>query len=394
MRVLIATVVHTPLDARIHRRQIAALLADGIQVTYLAPWSATGTERPPRTTSLTALEVPRAVGRQRGQALRAARRLIRRTGPDHDLILLHDPELLLTVIGRTKALPPVVLDVHEDTAASLLDRPWIPPVLRRPAGTAIRCTERWAERNVHLILAEHSYQHRFARRHPVVPNVPPRPGHEPPPPGARRVVYLGRIATSRGARELLELARRLHQELEFELIGPVDQDLSELVADAVDRRHIRWTGFLPNEAALERIEGALAGLSLIHPQPNHDGSLQTKILEYASRRLPVITTDLSVSGPFVRDQGIGLVVPPYDVDTTASALLRLRDDEAMRNAMADRGYALIRDELNWDLEGPRFTAFVRAWADQRDAVRSRRGSPARSAPGGKLTLARRFPRRH
>ncbi len=362
VRVLVATVVHTPLDARIHRRQIGALLSDGIEVTYLAPWSATGTDRPPRTASLTTLDVPRAVGRRRGQALRAARRLVHRIGPDHDLILLQDPELLLTVIGGIKLLPPVVLDVHEDTAASLLDRAWVPPVLRRPAGTVIRCSERWAERNLQLILAEHSYQHRFARRHPVVPNVPPRPGHLPPPPGTRRVVYLGRIAASRGARELLELARRLHREFEFELIGPVDQDISELLAAAVQRGHVRWTDFLPNDAALERLEGALTGLSLIHPQPNHDRSLQTKILEYASRRLPVITTDLAVSGPFVRDRGIGLVVPPYDVDATMAALRRLRDDEVTRNAMADRGYALVRDELNWDLEGPRFVARVRAWA--------------------------------
>lgn len=394
MRVLVVTVVHTPLDARIHRRQIAALAAQDVEVTYAAPWSATGTERPLATRWLVPLDLPRAVGRRRGRPLRAARRLIRRLGPEHDLILLHDPELLLAVLGRINALPPVVLDVHEDTAASLLDRAWVPPVLRRPAGAVIRLSERWAERKLHLILAEHSYQHRFTRRHPVVPNVPPRPQDLPPPPGERRVAYLGRIATSRGARELLELARRLHHELEFELIGPVDRELSGLVADAVARGHVRWTDFLPNEAALQRLEGALAGLSLIHPQPNHDGSLQTKILEYASRRLPVVTTDLTVSGPFVRDHGIGLVVPPYDVDAAATALLQLRDDAALRTAAADQGYALVRDQLNWDVEGPRFVAQLKAWTNQRDHGGSRPNSPGRPSTDGKLKRTRRFPRRH
>ena len=40
---------------------------------------------------------------------------------DGVLILLHDPELALSVTGRLSDLPPVVLDVHEDLAGSLQD---------------------------------------------------------------------------------------------------------------------------------------------------------------------------------------------------------------------------------------------------------------------------------
>lgn len=365
MRVLVVTVVHTPLDARIHHRQIRALRGAGIEVSYAAPWSATGTSRSAAAEGVSALDLPRAAGRHRVAALRFARRLIRTSAPRHDLILLHDPELLLAVAGQLRRLPPVVLDVHEDTAASLIDRPWLPTPFRPTAAVAVRLLERWAERRLHLLLAEAAYQDRFRAQHPFVPNVPPRPVDLPPPPGDDRVVYLGRIARSRGADEILTAAGELHREFRFELIGAVDTDVEPALRSAVAAGHVTWSGFVPNHEALGRLDGAMAGLSLVHPQPNHDGSLQTKVLEYLSRRVPVVTSDLAVTGPFVREHQVGLTVPPYDTQATVRALRRLRDDRAARVAMADRGFDLVCDELNWEVASEPFVRQLMAWADAR-----------------------------
>jgi hypothetical protein len=60
----------------------------------------------------------------------------------------------------------VIWDVHEDTAAALGTKAWLPCPLRPPAAVAVHTAERMAERYVHLILAEHGYVTRFARPHP------------------------------------------------------------------------------------------------------------------------------------------------------------------------------------------------------------------------------------
>ena len=362
MHVLVMTIVHHPLDARIHHRQIRALVEAGHAVSYAAPWSSTGVEASAAIDGIELLDLPRAVGRHRFRALRAARRLLARSGRDYDLVLLHDPELLLAVWGQLRRLPAVVFDVHEDSAASLIDRPWVPRLLRPGASWALRRLESWAERRVDLLLAEASYQERFRRSHPFVPNVPPRPTGMPPQPGGTRVVYLGRIARSRGALELLELADRLVGPYELELIGQADPDVEPLIREAARSGKLTWHGFLPNELALQRIEGAMAGLSLVHPQPNHAGSLQTKVLEYLSRRVPVISTELAVTGPFIREHQVGFTVPPGDVEAVAVALERLHGDERERRAIADRGFALVRDELNWDVAGHRFVNTLEAAA--------------------------------
>src|SRR5690606_16009188 len=138
--VLVVTVVHHPDDARIRHRQIQALLEAGWRVTYAAPFADYGLTRPVGVPGLDPVELPRASGRHRLPALRAARRLLRERAPRHDVVLLHDPELLLALGGLS--LDHVVWDVHEDTAAALEVRPWVPDPLRRPAAWAVRALER------------------------------------------------------------------------------------------------------------------------------------------------------------------------------------------------------------------------------------------------------------
>ena len=114
---------------------------------------------------------PAALGRPVAgpRRVRAARAEYKRLRDDVDITLLHDPELLLAVAGG-HGKRPVVWDVHEDTAAALGLKAWMPRPLRRPFAAAVHAAEAGAERSVHLLLAEHGYVDRFRRLHPVVPN--------------------------------------------------------------------------------------------------------------------------------------------------------------------------------------------------------------------------------
>ena len=179
MRVVVCTIVHHPADARIYHRQIRALLDAGHEVRYIAPVGLQdfGSERAGPSLQLTA--VPRAAGRRRAGAIIAARSALTEHAAGADLMLIHDPELLLALPSRRRR-PPVIWDVHEDTAAALGTKPWLPRPLRPPAAVAVHTAERMAERYVHLILAERGYVTRFAQPHPVVPNttyVPDVPAH-------------------------------------------------------------------------------------------------------------------------------------------------------------------------------------------------------------------------
>ena len=365
MRVAVGTIVHHPADARIYHRQIRALLEAGHQVTYIAPvdWENFSSER--SSPQLQVIPVPRAVGRRRLGALVAARKALARHAADADLILIHDPELLLALPARRRR-PPTVWDVHEDTAAALSTKPWLPRPLRPATALATRAAERGAERRVHLILAEQGYVQRFRRPHPVVPNTTYVPETAPPPAPAgegQRVVYLGHLSPDRGVAEMIDLAGLLRPHgITVELIGPADARARALIEPAQAGGLIRWAGFVPNDQAMPMVDGALAGLSLLHDEPNFRHSLPTKVVEYMARGVPVVTTPLPAAAELAIRHECGFVVPFGDARAAADAVLELAGDASLRAKMGSRGHEAARRALGWPADARAFVAQLEAWA--------------------------------
>lgn len=355
---LIVTVVHDPQDARIRYRQLRSLLDAGHDVTYAAPFAAYGRTPPD---DVRPLDLPRAVGRRRLRALGSAWALVRREGPRHDVVLLHDPELLLT-LPRARGLPAVVWDVHEDTAAAVGMKHWIPAPLRRGAAWLVLRAERLAERHVHLTLAEYGYVDRFARRHPVVPNTVPVPIAEPPLPRADRVVYLGRITRERGGLEMVSLARSLPPGVRLELVGPADADVRAAVEAAAASGALTWHGFVPNDVALGIVQGAAVGLSLLHDQPNYAHSRFTKLMEYMANGVPVVTTANPAAAAMVQQYDAGLVVPFDDPAAVAGAVRRLIEDSELRERLGRNGRLAAVADLDWHVSGAEFVAQLERWA--------------------------------
>ncbi|MEU3954283.1 glycosyltransferase [Streptomyces achromogenes] len=370
MRILVVTVVHHPEDARILHRQIAALREHGHEVVYAAPFAARGALPRPYVEGV---DLPRAAGRDRRAALRAARVLLAERGPAADVILLHDPELLLALPGtlrrlrRAGAVPVTVWDVHEDTAAALAMKGWVPRPLRPPLRAAVRAAERLAERRLRLLLAEDAYQDRFRRGHPVVPNLATPPPGPPPPPGDDRVVYLGQLSRARGALDLIDLARLLGPAVRVEVIGTADPEVRDALAAADREGVLRWYGFLPNDRALARLSGALAGLSLLHDQPNYRHSRPTKVVEYMAHGVPVVTTPTPLAAELVERHGCGLVVPYGDPPAAATAIRRLADDTRLRLRAARQGRQAAVSELNWRHRAADFVDLLELWVKEETA---------------------------
>ncbi|MGH3279242.1 MAG: glycosyltransferase [Trebonia sp.] len=391
MRVVVCTVVHHPADARIYYREIQALLNAGHDVTYIAPhgetagtrgaWQAAVLENqqddPERLAAspgpapvtpgagghrgtLRTVTVPRASGRRRLGALRAAKAAMAAQAAGADLLLVHDPELLL-VLPAKRRRPPTVWDVHEDTAAALTTKAWLPAWLRPVAAGGVTGAEHLAERRLHLILAEHGYNDRFTGTHPVVPNTTDVPEAAAPPSGPKRVVYLGHLSPDRGSREMTELGRLLKPHgIAVDLIGPADAAARAHIEAAGDA--VTWHGFVPNSHALRMVDGSLAGLSLLQDEANFRHSMPTKVAEYMARGVPVITTPLPLAAGLVAAADGGFVVPFCDPGGAADAVLKLAADPDLRVATGLRAHGYARANLSWPPHAAAFVARLEAWA--------------------------------
>lgn len=282
---------------------------------------------------------------------------------DADIVLVHDPELVL-VVARRWLHKPVVWDVHEDFVASVADRRWIPGRLRPAVTAMVGMIERRAKQRCRLLLAEDAYADRLGN-HPVILNGTWVP--ETPPPAdlaaPRRVVYLGRISAGRGARELIELGQHAAGRVSVELIGDADSDVRDDVQAAHDAGHVVWLGFLPNPAAMERVAGAAAGISLLHDEPNYRHSRPTKLIEYLAFGVPAITTALPLAAALVEASGGGVVVGfEHAVDDTLATIDAWLADETLRRATGVTGHAYVLDHHSWQAEGVRFVQTMVTWA--------------------------------
>lgn len=362
MRVVVATIVHHPDDARIRYRQIAALLNAGIDVTYIAP--AGDRYEDPR---IRRIEVPRASGRRRLGALRAARNALEAESPDSDVTLIHDPELIL---AHGSIHGPRVWDIHEDVVNQLGDKAYIPAPARALARTAAKALERLGSRRFERLIAERAY----ADRHPdaVLVRNTVRPIVDPEPSRSGRAVYLGRVSTGRGLDSLNIIAAGLPRSITLEVIGPADAGMS-----ITDRAVVR--GFVPNDQALHLLGGATVGLSLLRDLPNYRHSLPTKVLEYLAAGVPVITTPLAEAVEIVERYDCGIIVPFDEPTAVIDAIVALDCDDDNRARLAHNGHAAVRNHFNWSHDAAVFVEHLRAVAE-RDNRAARNSSGPGAAP--------------
>ncbi len=358
--ICIITTVHDPFDTRVYHREARTLAAAGYRVTLLAqgaPDEMRGGVRllplPARRFSVGARLRGLWTAWRRGAALHA------------DAYHLHDPELTvvgwLLKLGRRR----VVLDIHEHTPYHLLEKPYIPRPLRRPAALLYDGWERLAARTADgVITVGEAIAARFAGRAVIVRNLPdlerftaaPAAPGRPGPDGAITAIYTGVVEEQRGLLNVARAARRLPPELPLRLrvVGPCP---FPAFADALREAGGDRLSLEP-AVPYERIPALLAeshiGLEVALPTPLNMLLRPRKVFEYMAAGLPVIRADYPAWDDFAP---VGcLAVNPEDEAAIAAALARLAADAGLRERLGREGRALVEARYRWEPEGARLVA--------------------------------------
>lgn len=83
--------------------------------------------------------------------------------------------------------------------------------------------------------------------------------------------------------------------------------------------------------------------------PSYANEATSQVLPQAmSMRRPVISTDIGGLPEVVIDEQTGLIVPPRSPLAIAGAIQRMHDDPALRNKLADQGYAHTQMHFTFD----------------------------------------------
>lgn len=360
-RVAHVTTVHAAGDVRILHKESRTLSEAGYSVTLLAP---AGEFPDGGAVTIQPVVVPASrwgrttVGMWR--AFRAAR------ATKAAIYHLHDPELLPMGLLLQALGGRVIYDAHEDLPRDILAKPYLLPWLR-PVVSAMAAGVEWVAGRVlsGVVAATPPIARRFPQaRTTLVMNYPrleefAAPGAVPHAHRAPRVLYLGGVTETRGAREMLRAMEQVAVPgAELLLAGRIAPPaLAASLAGMPAWSRTRAVGHLSRPDVHSALASARVGLVLLHDTPAYRESYPVKLFEYMAAGLPVVVSDFPLWRELVAGPEAGLLVDPGDATAAGAAISWLLDHPAEAQAMGDRGRAAVEQAHHWHGEGERLVAF-------------------------------------
>jgi glycosyltransferase involved in cell wall biosynthesis len=359
-RIVHVSSAHPASDPRIFEKECISLAQAGYAVhlvatgaPVLSPWV---------TVHIVARPASRLLRISIGSLLAILRAL--RTGAS--IVHLHDPELaiwipLLRMMGRR-----VVFDSHEDIAASMESKEYLPARARGVATVMARLLVRFIDATVNAVVSatpEISRGYRHAP-HAVIQNFPVlrqanmRQGSV----RSQRLVYVGALSALRGGEQMIDALEQLattHPGVSLGIAGDMESTLLERLREKPGWRHVDYRGRLARTGVNALLADADVGLVLFQPAPNHVASQPTKMFEYMEAGLPVVASDFPLWREFLVETRSGVVVDPKDPTAIAVGIAGLLDDPTRAAWMGQNGRATVEAKQNWESEARKLVDLYR-----------------------------------
>ena len=168
-----------------------------------------------------------------------------------------------------------------------------------------------------------------------------------------RIRSSGRLVEKKGFAELIDACRVLADRgEEFECViggsGPLESELRAKIEAAGLSDRIELTGEALKQEEITPFVHAcdMYVLPCVWASDDDVDGLPQMLMEAMASGRPVISTRLVGIPDLVIDGETGLLVAPNDVEALADAIVRMRDDEALRNRLAEAGLAIVHDKFN------------------------------------------------
>jgi glycosyltransferase involved in cell wall biosynthesis len=356
------TTVHSAFDTRIFYKEIETLVNAGYDVTLIAQHSSYQIVDGAKVIAL-----PKAKNRFFRILFLTKKAYQLASEQKADIYHFHDPELLFWMIRlKKKTGAKIIYDVHENVSEQIIDKKWIPRILRKSVSALYSLKEKKFLSLIDgLVLAEDSYIkiYKNYKNTSIIRNYPlhlikllenkTKLQHDFP-----KLVYVGGISRARGMFEMIQAIKIIRQKfrnVEFKIAGPAEEkikfEINNLIRYYKLSKNIIFCEKIPYLEALQLISKSNVGLSLLHPVPNYIESLSTKLFEYMAAGLPVIASNFPLWKEIVEGNKCGICVDPLDPKAIAKAAEYLIEHPIEAKRMGENGKRAVLKKYNWENEG-------------------------------------------
>lgn len=164
------------------------------------------------------------------------------------------------------------------------------------------------------------------------------------PGGEFLVGYVGRLVPEKGVDVLVRALSHLPEEFALCVVGTgADEDRLRALGDAVAPGRVRWLGRMTAENVAEHLRAFDALVLPSRSIPTWQEQFGRVLVEAMMCGTPVVGSSSGAIPEVIGDAG--LVFPEGDADALVECLRRLREDEALRAELVERGRARAAAEF-------------------------------------------------
>ncbi|RCK77230.1 MAG: Glycosyltransferase [Anaerolineae bacterium] len=261
---------------------------------------------------------------------------------DFDTIL---PSLVMKWFFRKK----VVYDIFDFYADHLRRTPeWIKSL--------IRIVDKWAIHNADaIILVDDNRQHQIEGAKPqktVIIYNTPEDVNVPVLDGTTgsyrlKIAYVGLLQIERGLLDLLTVLEN-HPEWHLFLAG-FGGDQQEILKKAENLTNVHWYGRICYEDAIALTAQCDVVIALYDPKiPNHRYASPNKLFEAMMLRKPIIVAENTNIDSVVKKFLCGIVISYGNLSQLEDALLKLANNQALREQMGVNGRRAYETQYSWN----------------------------------------------
>lgn len=346
-------------DPRIFQRQCKSLMEAGFSVSIL-----TNDDQPEEILDGIPIYTTNFFWRSRLRILLFAKKQFFKKALEIDahIYQMHSPELLSLGIALKRAGKIVVYDAHEDLPKHIIEKDWLPHLIRKPLSRLVENYMRRILRDYHAIISPHSHVveklrninsnttliTNFAKVLPtkvISLNEYSKRNHI--------ICYSGTVYLHSNQILILDALKEL-PDVTYNIAGYCTPEYLEVLSKHESFNKLNYIGRINWADLSEFYNKARIGVVVIDYKMNLGGKKGTyavnKIFEYMEAALPIICSDYDLWQDIIDEYNCGICVEPGNLKQMTEAITFLLNNTETAFKMGQNGRKAVHQKFNWSTQ--------------------------------------------
>lgn len=273
-----------------------------------------------------------------------------------DVYQFHDADLLSLALYMKKKGKKVIFDSHEDYVALLLEREWVPKMLRKPLSKIYEVKEKRVLKKIDYVICapQHIIKRirKINKNAEIITNYPIIDENVSKKNESKEniLIFAGGIRSDWNHEVVIKAIQDIPN-IKYYLIGSCSKEYYEKLKELDQNKKVQFFNKMPFSEVKKMYTKANMGIALCSYRPNvnyKEGSLgNTKIFEFMMYELPVIFTDFVCFKNINKESQYGISVNPYDVNEVKAAIEYLIKNKKEAEKYGKNGRKLVETKYNW-----------------------------------------------